>query len=189
MSTEHRALIIIDMQQGMLPSVTPARNNPTAEEHIARLLAHWRRFGWPIVHVKHRSSSPLSPFWPHQSGFEFQAAFEPQPHELVIEKKVPDAFLLTHLPQWLRERAIDQLILVGVSTNISVESSARTASNLGFKVSVVSDATFAFDRTDYRGCYRYANDVHFMSLGNLAGEFADIVTTEALCSSLSNCSC
>ena len=179
------ALIIIDMQQGMLPSVTPARNNPTAEEHIARLLANWRRFGWPIVHVKHRSSSPLSPFWPHQSGFEFQAAFEPQSNELVIEKKVPDAFLLTHLPQWLRERAIDQLIVVGVSTNISVESSARTASNLGFKVSVVSDATFAFDKTDYSGCHRCAADVHAMSLANLASEFASIVTTQDILSSLS----
>lgn len=181
----HHALIIIDMQQGMLPSVTPARNNPEAEEHIGRLLAHWRQFGWPIVHVKHRSSSPHSPFWPQQSGFEFQVAFEPQPHELVIEKKVPDAFLLTPLPQWLRERAIDQLILVGVSTNISVESSARTASNLGFKVSVVSDASFAFDKTDYSGCHRRAADVHAMSLANLAGEFASIVTTQDILSSLS----
>lgn len=179
------ALIIIDMQQGMLPSVTSAHNNLAAEENMGRLLARWRQLEWTIVHVKHRSSSPQLPFWPHQSGFEFQAAFTPQVHELVVEKNVPDAFLLTPLAQWLREHDINQLIIVGVSTNISVESSARTASNLGFTVSVVSDASFAFNKTDYSGSYRCAADVHAMSLANLAGEFASIVTTQDILSSLS----
>jgi nicotinamidase-related amidase len=67
--------------------------------------------------------------------------------------------------------------LVGVSTNNSVESSARSAGNLGFRTQVVSDATFAFAQTDYAGTARSADEVHAMSLANLNGEYAQIRTS------------
>jgi nicotinamidase-related amidase len=53
----------------------------------------------------------------------------------------------------------------------------RTASNLGFQVIVVSDATFAFDKPDYAGILRTAAEVHAMSLANLSGEFAAVSRT------------
>ena len=45
------ALIIIDMQRGMLPENTGPRNNPQAEDNIARLLAAWRAAGVPCFQV------------------------------------------------------------------------------------------------------------------------------------------
>jgi nicotinamidase-related amidase len=85
-------------------------------------------------------------------------------------------------------RDIGELVITGVSTNISVESTARTAGNLGFRTTVVSDATFAFDKTDYAGTSRTAAEVHDMSLANLDGEFAQIVGTEEALSSLERAS-
>jgi nicotinamidase-related amidase len=66
-------------------------------------------------------------------------------------------------------------VIVGVSTNNSVEATARTAGNLGFHTRVVADATFTFDKTDYEGRQRSAAEVHAMSLANLQGEYAEIV--------------
>ena len=173
-------LIIIDMQKGMAKSIAAGRNNHQAEENIARLLQAWRAAGADVVHVRHISRSPVSPFAPGQLGVEFQDALHPLRHEHVVEKNVPDAFINTALERWLRVRGLKEVVLVGVSTNNSVEASARTAGNLGFDTVVVSDATFAFGMRDYAGAQRSAEEVHAMSLANLDGEYATIKTTRAL---------
>lgn len=176
MSASTTALIVVDMQVGMSPLHAPARNNPHAEARIAELLAHWRACREPVVHVRHISRTPGSPFWPGQPGVEFQAALAPLAHEHVVEKNVPDAFIHTGLERWLHQRGIAALVIVGVSTNNSVECSARTAGNLGFRTYVASDATFAFEKCDYHGVLRFADEVHAMALANLNGEYAAVRT-------------
>jgi nicotinamidase-related amidase len=173
-------LIIIDMQKGMAMPAAGERNNPDAEKNIAKLLDAWRGAGCCVVFVRHISRTPGSLFWPGQSGVEFQDQFTPLTTEFVVEKNVPDCFINTGLERWLRVRGISNLILVGVSTNNSVEASARTAGNLGFITQVVSDATFAFAKHDYAGQYRSADDVHAMALSNLDGEYAAVVDTASL---------
>jgi nicotinamidase-related amidase len=171
-------LIIIDMQKGMSSPTAGRRNNPQAESNIARLLLAWRTAGAAVVHVRHISRTVGSSFWPGQPGAEFQEELKPRDREHVVEKNVPDAFINTGLERWLRVRNVSELVIVGVSTNNSVEATARTAGNLAFQAKVVSDATFAFEKTDYDGILRTASEVHAMSLANLEGEYATIVSTE-----------
>jgi nicotinamidase-related amidase len=180
----HPALLIIDMQRGTTSPAAGARNNPGAEQAIAMLLAAWRKANAPIVHVRHISRTPGSPFWPGQPGVEFQPELAPLETEHVVEKNVPDAFIHTGLERWLHSRGIDRVCVVGVSTNNSVESTARTSANLGFKTWVASDATFAFARADYNGVHRTADDVHAMALANLHGEYATVVTAAELLNAL-----
>lgn len=168
------ALLIIDMQKGMRDSPVP-RNNPEAERRIAELLAAWRAAAAPIVHVRHVSRTPGSPFWPGQPGAEFQPDLAPLAHEHVLEKNVPDAFINSGLERWLRVRGIEELVIVGVSTNNSVEGTARSAGNLGFRTQVVADACFAFEQRDFLGFLRNAEEVHAMALGNLQGEYAEVL--------------
>ena len=177
-------LVIIDMQKGMAARSAAARNNPDAEGNIAALLAAWRRVGAPVVHVRHISRTVGSPFWPGQTGAEFQDMFTPLPGEHVVEKNVPDALINTGLENWLRVRGIEKLIVVGVSTNNSVEATARTAGNLGFDTQVVADAAFAFEKVDYAGNRRTGEEVHAMALANLEGEYATITTTQRLLNEL-----
>ena len=169
------ALIIIDQQKGILHPRLGRRNNPQAEERMLELLALWRRSRRPVIHVQHLSRSPDSVFWPEQSGVEFQERFVPQDGEWLIQKDVPDAFCASGLEAQLREAGIGQLIIVGVATNNSVESTARAAGNLGFDTWVLEDACFTFDKADYFGTPRTAEEVHGMSLGNLHGEYATVV--------------
>jgi len=174
------ALILIDQQQGIHHPKLGPRNNPQAEDRIAELLEHWRAMGRPVIHVQHLSRSPDSVFWPQQPGVEFQQRFRPQAGEWVVQKQVPDAFCATALEAGLRERDITQLVVVGVATNNSVESTARTAGNLGFATWVVEDACYTFDKADFFGNPRSAEAVHAMSLANLHGEYATVVAAAEL---------
>jgi nicotinamidase-related amidase len=175
-----RALLIVDMQVGMSWPTADERNNPEAERRIAELLSFWRTSGLPPVHIRHISRTPGSPFWPGQPGVEFQPALAPLASEHVVEKNVPDAFISTGLERWLRVRSISSVVIVGVSTNNSVEATARTAGNLGFDTYVVADATFAFAKTDFNGVQRTAEEVHAMALANLQGEYASVINSRKL---------
>jgi len=144
-------LLIIDMQVGMTWPPAEVRNNLQAEANIARLLDAWRRVGGAVVHVRHLSRTPGSPFWPGQPGVEFQPELAPRDDEHVVDKHVPDAFTNT----------------------------ALSAGNLGLRTHVVSDACFTFDKADLRGVVHAAEEVHQMSLANLHGEYATVIDTVA----------
>jgi nicotinamidase-related amidase len=177
---ENAALVIIDQQKGILHPRLGPRNNPEAELRMLELLAHWRDSARPVIHVHHLSRSEDSVFWPGQSGVEVQERFEPIAGERLIQKQVPDAFCGTTLEADLRSAGIGQLVIVGVATNNSVESTARTAGNLGFDTWVAEDACFTFDKADYFGVARSAAEVHGMSLANLHGEYATVVSVERI---------
>ncbi|MES2037474.1 MAG: cysteine hydrolase family protein [Pseudomonadota bacterium] len=180
MKKQDTALIIIDMQRGMADPKSGRRNNLGAEENIRQLLAAWRAAGKPIVHIRHMSRSPTSVFWPGQPGNEFQENLLPLASEHVVEKNVTDAFVSTGLERWLHVRGIKDLVIVGVSTNMSVEATARSAGNLGFNTTVVADACFSFDRLDLHGKSQTAEEVHAHALSNLQGEYATVVDTATL---------
>lgn len=171
------ALILIDMQQGINHPKLGRRNNPQAEARMSELLSAWREAGRPVIHVRHFSTSPSSVFWPEQSGVEYQPAFVPQADERELSKQVPDAFCGSFLEMWLRSDGIRQMVIAGVVTNNSVESTARSGGNLGFEVIVAHDACFTFDQADFFGTPRSAEDVHAMSLANLHGEYATVLST------------
>jgi len=178
------ALIIIDMQKGMNAAKLGRRNNPDAELRIRELLDAWRQTGRPVVHVRHISRTQGSVFWPGQPGCEYQEALAPLPHEHVVEKNVPDAFIASGLERWLHVRGIGQIVVVGVITNNSVEATARSGGNLGFDVIVPHDGCYTFDQTDLDGRLWQAQEVHALSLSNLAMDYARVMGTEDILKSL-----
>jgi nicotinamidase-related amidase len=173
-------LLLIDLQQAINHPDWGARNNPDAEKRIARLLAHWRARQWPIIHVRHDSGDARSHYRPGQPGHEFKPETAPLPGETVIAKHTNSAFIGTGLETRLREAGHTALVVAGVITNNSVESTVRMAGNLGFATWLAEDACFTFGRKDWRGTWRAAEDVHAMSLANLDGEYCTVTTTDAL---------
>jgi nicotinamidase-related amidase len=172
------ALLIIDVQRAIDdPSWGGDRNHPEAEANIAMLLWHWRERDWLRVHVRHLSREPRSTYRPNQPGCEFKPEVAPVAGERVIDKSTNNAFIGTPLEQELRAAGLQRLVIVGVITNNSVEATARMAGNLGFETYVVSDATATFGRADFDGRWRTADEVHAMSLANLSGEYATILST------------
>jgi nicotinamidase-related amidase len=171
------ALIVIDVQQAVLDPRWGERNNPDAESNIARLLAAWRGSGRPIRHVVHDSVESNSLLRPDSPGNAIQGAAVPEATEPVYHKHVNSAFIGTNLEGDLRQDGIDTLVIVGLTTNHCVSTTARMAGNLGFKTYVISDATAAFARLALDGTLRSAEAVHSAALSDLHQEFATVVDT------------
>ncbi|MEO8287141.1 MAG: cysteine hydrolase family protein [Chloroflexota bacterium] len=182
---ENTALIVIDVQKGLDEPYWGERNNPEAEENMARLLDAWRRRGRAIYHVHHHSKNPKSPLRPDYVGNEIKDIVKPQPGEPVLKKSENSAFIGTDLEERLRAGNQSGVVLVGLTTDHCVSTTARMAANLGFSTIVVSDATATFDRYSPITSRHYtADEMHESELTSLSGEFARIARTEALLRSL-----
>jgi nicotinamidase-related amidase len=178
--TEKTALILIDVQDGLDDPRLGKRNNPDAEINMARLLADWRTTGRPIYHVQHMSTEPNSPLRPHLSGNAIKRIVAPQGDEPIIQKTVNNAFVGTDLEDRLRKKDIQSVVIVGLTTEHCVSTTARMAGDLGFVTFVVEDATACHDHTGYDGAYYLAETVHTIALVSLQDEFATILTTDQL---------
>lgn len=74
----------------------------------------------------------------------------PLPGEIEVTKRLFNAFRGADLDQRLRERDVDTLVMVGLTTNCCIDATARDAFHLDYNVFVVSDATAAYDETVQR---------------------------------------
>jgi nicotinamidase-related amidase len=140
--------------------------------------------GLPVVHVRHMSTDPCSPLRPGQPGNGFKPETAPVAGEAVIEKCVNSAFIGTSLETDLRRAGCRGVVIVGLTTNHCVSTTARMAGNLGFVTWVVSDATAAFDRVGPDGHEHRAEQIHAIALSDLHGEFATVVDTAAVVAAL-----
>ncbi len=176
------ALIVIDVQKGLdEQDYWGERNNPGAEQNMARLLDAWRQRGWAIYHIQHQSKNPKSPLRPNYEGNQIKDSVKPQPGEPVLQKKENSAFIGTDLEERLRAANQGTVVLTGLTTDHCISSTARMAANLGFSTIVVSDATATFERHSPLTSRHFTGDeIHEVELTSLSGEFATIAETEAL---------
>jgi len=184
MLRDDAVLMVIDLQKSMDDPARGRRNNPGAEDNVGRLLAAWREAGRPVIHVRHVSGDPGAGCRPAHRCSQFKEVAVPVPGELIISKHTPSAFIGTCLEANLWEEGVDTLVLCGMTTNTSVEATARMSGCLGYETYVAADATAAFDKRDFAGVLRGADEVHALSLANLHGEYATVVSCADLVSGL-----
>ncbi|MFQ5872516.1 MAG: cysteine hydrolase family protein [Dehalococcoidia bacterium] len=74
-------------------------------------------------------------------GAEFYEGISPRPEERVIIKHRYSGFVATELDLILRSLQIENIIIVGVATNLCVETTARDGFMIGYNIVVVEDCT------------------------------------------------
>ena len=181
---DNAVLLLIDVQKGFDEPLWGQRNNPDAEENMAQLLAAWRATDRPIIFVKHLSLQPGSPLQKDNPGCAIKEIVKPLAGELIVWKHVNSAFIGTDLEKELNSKGYDTLVIVGLTTQHCVSTTARMAGNLGYKTFVVSDATAAFGLTGPDGIDYSAETVHALSLATIHNEFAQVMDTAAILSAL-----
>jgi nicotinamidase-related amidase len=168
------------MQQAFDGPTWPARWNKAVDENGKALLAAWRAAGQPIIHVKHDSRVPGSTLAPGQPGNAFRLGFEPRDGEPVVSKSVNSGFIGTDLDLRLRRLGIRKVVAFGITTDMCVSTTVRVGANLGYEMTIVTDACDCFDLPDGMGGTVPARDSHRAHIATLGFEFATIATTAEL---------
>jgi nicotinamidase-related amidase len=139
------ALIVIDLQKGIvsLPAVHPMDG---VVKHIGALTEAFRGHGLPVVLVNVAGGAPGRTEHP-RGHREFPAGWTDlipelnrQPQDHVVTKHTPGAFTNTDLETHLKGLGVTQVVIVGVATSNGVEVTARQAYELGFNVTLATDA-------------------------------------------------
>ncbi|MET9879999.1 isochorismatase family cysteine hydrolase [Actinacidiphila glaucinigra] len=174
------ALIVVDLQKGILglPLAHPAADILARN---AELLAEFRHRGLPVVLVNVAGG----PAGRNDLGARFPAP-TPEWTELAPEldagagdhfvtKHARSAFTKTGLDEWLRARAVTQVVITGIATSSGVESTARDAHEQGYNVTVALDAV-----TDTDGV------AHDHTIARVYPRIAETGTTKDILSALAD---
>jgi nicotinamidase-related amidase len=139
------ALVVIDLQRGIVGLPTAHPVGPVIER-AALLLEAFRKAGKTVVLVNVTAGAPgrneqaaralpSDPAWA-----ELIPELNQQPSDHLVTKKTWGAFTNTALDATLKRLAITQLVLAGVATSIGVESTARHGFELGYHITLATDA-------------------------------------------------
>ena len=136
------ALIVIDVQESFRQQPRwAAASNPGVAGQVGRLVAAARAYGDLVVWVLHAEPGTGTVFDPARGYVRLMDGLDPRPDEPVITKTSHNAFTTTNLQQRLTARGIRDVIVCGIRTEQCCETTARVASDLGYQVTFVTDAT------------------------------------------------
>tara|TARA_B100000446_G_scaffold151780_1_gene146702 strand:+ start:23228 stop:23782 length:555 start_codon:yes stop_codon:yes gene_type:complete len=181
--SKNPALVVIDVQQAIDHFDVFERSHREAEQNIAQLLNHWRTKRWPVVHVRHSSKDPCSPYHANSAHYAFKPEVAPLSSEIIVTKQENCAFIDTRLEDHLRQQGVSELVVAGVLLNHSVDATVRVGKALGFRIMLAADACPASSLTTGADQLISADQVHQIMIANLANEYAEIKSCRQLLSS------
>jgi nicotinamidase-related amidase len=148
------ALVLIDLQKGIV-SLPPADVATAVISKSAQLASAFRANNLPVVLVNVVAAPPgRTDRGPSAHAFppdwtDLLPELNQQPSDILISKRSYGAFLGTALDKELRDRGVTQIVLAGVATSIGVESTARSAYDLGYNITLITDAMADLDPVNH----------------------------------------
>jgi len=189
-----RALVVVDVQESFRQRPNwRAVSNPGIVDQVNRLVTCARERDDLVVWVLHSEPGTGTPFDPRSGHVRLMDGLKPEEDEPVLTKTSHNAFTTTNLQQILTTEAIRDLVVCGIRTEQCCETTTRLASDLGFDVTFVTDATATFpiphrDAPEDRELEEILADPRTLQVAEiiarteyaLAGRFAAITSTTAL---------
>ncbi|UVE16244.1 cysteine hydrolase [Pseudomonas sp. LS44] len=172
-SLQHSCLIVIDAQEEYRSGMLPLSGLDAAIAEITSLLSAARAAGTPVIHVKHLGV-PGGFLDPQGPRGRFLPELAPHPGELIVEKRLPNAFSGTELHDRLQTIGRLDLIICGFMTHSSVSSTVRACKDYGYRCTLVNAACATRDLPLGDGVISAA-DLHRAEMAALADNFAALV--------------
>lgn len=174
-------LFVIDVQQSFLHrAYFDARGLSEYLDAQNRLIAGAQRAGWPLVRVLHEepdepATDPFSPASGLVRPMEGLMPFEPA---LTVRKNRHSALVGTGADVWLVRQGIRRIVVSGIRTEQCCETTARHASDLGWEVLFVPDATMTWDIRGEDGSVFEAEAIRQRTVAVLHKRFATVASVE-----------
>jgi nicotinamidase-related amidase len=128
-----KALLVIDVQKDV---VANALNTPEVVSKINSLVSSARTSNVPVIWVQHSDDYLVK----DSTGWEIVDELKPLPNEIRIYKTQGSSFAETDLQAQLDSLGIKTLIITGAQTNYCVNATSNAGVELGYQVTLVSDA-------------------------------------------------
>ncbi|MFF5181454.1 isochorismatase family protein [Micromonospora sp. NPDC000316] len=139
------ALIVIDVQESFRQRPIWAHgSNPDLVGQVYRLVTAARDRGDLVVWVLHAEPGTGGLFDPARGFVRLLDGLAPVEGEPRLVKTAHNAFTTTNLQQLLTLAGVYDLTVCGIRTEQCVETTARVGSDLGYRMTVVTDATLTF---------------------------------------------
>lgn len=179
------ALLLIDLQNDYFPGgAMELVGILQAAERGRLLLTEFRRRGRLVVHIQHIAIRPNAAFLlPGTHGAQIHHMVRPLVTEIVLHKNYPNSFRGTALLNVLKTMQVSELVIAGMTTHMCIDSTARAAFDLGFKLKVASDACATRNLT-FSGLTVKAADVQLAYMSALNGIFSEVKDTEEIIAEL-----
>ena len=133
-----RALLVIDVQQGLCEGESAAWQCGEVIARINAVSSRARAAGVPVIFVQHESGPGYlergTPAW------ELALGLQVHPDDLRQPKTTPDSFHRTGLQQTLERLGATEVVICGMHSEFCVDTTTRRALALGYPVTLVSDA-------------------------------------------------
>lgn len=175
------ALILIDFQNTYRTGVMALEGAETALAAGARLLERARAAGTPVVHILN-DGGENTPYdiRAHIGAISDEVA--PVDGEAVVVKQFPNSFHATDLEKTLSDLGIapgtgKDLVLAGFMTHMCVNYTAQGAFNLGYRPTVVAEATATRSLTAPDGTVLPAAALQTAALTTITDLFGTVVPT------------
>jgi nicotinamidase-related amidase len=176
MSTSQTALLVIDAQQSFEHRpYWSASDTPVFFDRLQALMDGAKARHVPIVQILHAEDAGV---FSVASGYVKTLAALSIAPDAVFYKHRHGALIGCGLSVWLVEHGIQRLIVSGIRTEQCCETTARQASDCGYSVDFVTEATLTFAMTDRNGRHWTAAEIKARTELVLEGRFARILTVE-----------
>ncbi|MFI6272285.1 isochorismatase family protein [Micromonospora zamorensis] len=139
------ALVVIDVQESFRQRpIWAYGSNPDLVRQVERLVAAARERGDLVVWVLHSEPGTGGLFDPALGHVRLIDGLVPAEGEPTMVKTAHNAFTTTNLQQVLTQAGIQDVTVCGIRTEQCVETTARVGSDLGYRMTFVTDATLTF---------------------------------------------
>lgn len=139
------ALVVIDVQESFRQRpIWAYGSNPDLVRQVERLVAAARERGDLVVWVLHSEPGTGGLFDPALGHVRLIDGLVPAEGEPTLVKTAHNAFTTTNLQQVLTQAGIQDITVCGIRTEQCVETTARVGSDLGYRMTFVTDATLTF---------------------------------------------
>ena len=139
------ALVVIDVQESFRGRpLWRTLDNPALIDNVRRLVDAARAAGELVVWVLHAEHGSGGLFDPANGQVRVVDELAPGKNEPILTKTSHNAFSTTNLQQLLTQHGVTAVSVCGLRTEQCVETTARVASDFGYEVTFVTDATGTF---------------------------------------------
>jgi nicotinamidase-related amidase len=131
-----KALLVIDVQQGLFERSTPIYKAAELLQNIRTLIERAHRSGMPVFFIQHANDSFLVR---GSAGWQLHPQLQPTETDTLIGKRHGNAFEQTSLRQELEARGVRTVVVTGLVTHGCVKATCLGAKELGYQVTLAED--------------------------------------------------